>query len=56
MEKTKLFIGNLNQSITKKDLNELFGLEWSAHLFFGKRTASKCQKTNTRGNQKVLPS
>ena len=50
IEKTKLFVENLNQSTTEKDLNELFG------LIFGKRAASKCQKTNTRVSQKVSPS
>ena len=27
----------------------------SVHLIFKKLTVSKCQKTNTRGNQKVSP-
>ena len=29
---TKLFVGNLNQSATEKDLNELFGLECTLYL------------------------
>ena len=32
LEKLKLFVGNLNQSITKKDLNELLGLECTPYL------------------------
>ena len=32
IEKTKLFVGNLNQSTTEKDLNELFGLECTPYL------------------------
>ena len=32
IEKTKLFVGNLNQSTTKKDLNELFGIECTPYL------------------------
>ena len=31
-EKTKLFVGNLNESTTEKDLNELFGLESTSYL------------------------
>ena len=33
IEKTKLFVGNLNQSATKKDLNELFGIECTPYLW-----------------------
>ena len=32
IEKTKLFVGNLNQSITEKYLNELFGFEGAPYL------------------------
>ena len=32
IEKTKLFIGNLNQSKTEKDLNEMFGIECTPYL------------------------
>ena len=32
IEKMKLFVGNLNQSITEKDLNEQFGLECTPYL------------------------
>ena len=32
IEKAKLFVGNLNQSTTEKDLNELFGLECTPFL------------------------
>ena len=32
IEKTKLFVGNLNQSTTEKDLNKLFGLECTPYL------------------------
>ena len=33
IEKTKLFVGNLNQSATKKDLNKLFAIECTPYLW-----------------------
>ena len=56
IEKTKLFVGNLNQSTTEKDLNELFGLECTLYLRETCSIEMPKKKKKTRDSQKISPS